>query len=191
MSAHFVEVTVDLILDKSIQTCLKLFFRGEMSDITRVRYLLAEAVECLDNKSPQTSSGIRGAQSGRFTRFQGQSSSIPGPSSGIRGAQSGQFTRVQGQSSSIPGPSTSALVERNCLFNFTKRNKACSSGGIRKSKKKRLDMWTHDFVCLEKTNQAKTPTAIERATLTTMGECEYQQQVQFQFFFHLFFRSGS
>ena len=31
-------------------------------------------------------------------------------------------------------------------------------------------MWNHDFVCLAKISREKTPTSMERATLTSLGE---------------------
>ena len=39
-------------------------------------------------------------------------------------------------------------------------------------RKKRLEkaMWSHEFVCLAKADHEKTPTVMERATLTTLGE---------------------
>ena len=62
----------------------------------------------------------------------------------------------------------SALAERNCLFNFSKRSGCSSSGGC-KSKKKCLEMWSHGFVCLAKADRERVPTAMERATLTSSG----------------------
>ena len=71
----------------------------------------------------------------------------------------------------IPTTSTnaaSALAERNTLFNFgRKRSTRASTSG--KSKKKRLVTWNHDFVCVARTDQEKTPTALERSKLISAG----------------------
>ena len=120
-----------------------------MAEIRRVRELLAQAVQCLETTS------IAGrSESGRTSCSLGNVLLVP-------------------SSSRVGSPSTtqvsrgSALAERNCLFNFSKRSSGPSG---RKSKKKRLEMWNHDFVCLAKADRDRTPTAMERATLTSLGE---------------------
>ena len=66
-----------------------------------------------------------------------------------------------------------ALAERNCLFYFTDRAKSGAGGSSsRKAKKKRLDVWAHDFICLARADQEKSPTAMERGTLITAGKHE-------------------
>ena len=49
-----------------------------------------------------------------------------------------------------------------------KRNVGKVSGN-QKSNKKRVAMWTHDFVCLAKADQMKTPMAVERSKLISAG----------------------
>ena len=131
-----------------------------MSEISRVREL---AVQCLDGESSsqRTSSAERSEpeRSGRSEpERSGRSVSVAQlPRVGSRCLYTSTSSRI------------SALAERNCLFNFSKRSSSLSSSS-RKTKKKRLEMWNHDFVCLAKTNRKKTPTAMERATLTSLGE---------------------
>ena len=55
---------------------------------------------------------------------------------------------------------TSAVAERNKLFHYK---------GHPKSKKKRLCLWTHDFVCLSKTTDSKAPTSFEAGELLRAG----------------------
>ena len=55
---------------------------------------------------------------------------------------------------------TSAVAERNKLFHYR---------GHPKSKKKRLCLWTHDFVCLSKTTDSKAPTSFEAGELLRAG----------------------
>ena len=126
------------------------------SEISRIRDLFAQAVQCLDRQSSQSSS----AQSDRTARR---------PSRAILPSSS-RFSSPS-QASTSTSSCISALAERNSLFNFTKRS-SCSSSGGRKAKKKRLEkaMWSHEFVCLAKADHEKTPTVMERATLTTLGE---------------------
>ena len=68
------------------------------------------------------------------------------------------------QTSSSQSHTQSMLSERNRLF---KR-----SGGKKESKctkKKRLSMWTHDFVCLANTTCTKPPTSLETGELLRAG----------------------
>ena len=68
---------------------------------------------------------------------------------------------------------TSAVAERNRLFNFgfrrssAKRSKSASS--VPKTKKKRLSTWSHDFVCLWSTSTTKPPSCLEIADLIRAG----------------------
>ncbi len=79
------------------------------------------------------------------------------------------------QAEQRPAPAHSSRAghihsERNNLFNFgTRRPKRPQSSNMPKSKKKKLRMWTHDFVCLANKDQEKTPSPIERGTLMGAG----------------------
>ena len=126
---------------------------GARHDV-RNNALLAQAVQCLDGETTSSSAGRREPIPSRNARVPGPS---PGPPTSAARTPSNSSGRI------------SALAEKNCLFNFSKRSAGSSSGG-RKSKKKRLEMWNHDFVCLAKTSREKTPTSMERATLTSLGE---------------------
>ena len=126
-----------------------------MAEIRRVRELLAQVVQCLDGgTSSQTTSIAARSVSGCTSHSLGNVLLVPSSS------------RV-GSPSTIQASRVSALAERNCLFNFSKTS---SSPSGRKSKKKCLEMWNHDFVCLAKADRDRTPTAMERATLTSLGE---------------------
>ena len=118
-----------------------------MAGVSRVRELLAQAVQCLDNS----------------TATQGNNQTGSGP-------QSVSLT----SRSSLTSSRLSVLAEHNCLFNFGERGKgnAESRGGTRKSKKKRVAMWNHDFICLARVDQERTPTSIERSKLISAGMVE-------------------
>ena len=78
-----------------------------------------------------------------------------------------------------PGHQTLALnaSPRSCLsslFNWKPRNtfvgkRKMQGNGARKSKRKRMQMWTHTFVCLAKTQQDILPDGEERAILQIAG----------------------
>ena len=71
-------------------------------------------------------------------------------------------------SSSSQSRTQSMLSERNRLFNFGFKR----SGGKNESKstkKKRLSMWTHDFVCLANTACTKPPTSLHAGELLRAG----------------------
>lgn len=91
-----------------------------------------------------------------------------------------RYCSQQGYSSSLvhscePGTSTSstaALRERGFLFNIqgsirsgAKRQRAHCKG----SKRKQIAMWSIDFICLPRTGQTKTPSALEIAKLMDAG----------------------
>ena len=131
--------------------------------VSRVRELLAQAVQCLDDSGGTSSqpqaSQPRASQPHSSGDSRGTPRANPGPPS-----TSSRFTTPL---SSRP----SVLAERNFLFNYGgggKRNVGKVNGN-RKSKKKRLTMWTHDFVCLARADQKKTPTAVERSKLISAG----------------------
>ena len=121
-------------------------------NLSRIRDLLAQAVDCLDGSS--SSGGGESNQSRPRT-------TLPGPS----------------YQTSRPGPSHSSsfLSERNGLFNFGGRGmgkrKASDLGLSKRSKKKnKLVTWNHDFVCLAKTDMKCVPTATERSKLLSAGK---------------------
>ena len=127
--------------------------------VSRVRELLAQAVQCLDESGGTSSQ----PQASQLPASQPHSSSDsrgtrtnPGPSS-----TSSRLTTPLSSRSSI-------LAERNFLFNYGGKRNVGKVIGNRKSKK-RVAMWTHDFVCLVKANQMKTPTAVERSKLISAG----------------------
>ena len=73
----------------------------------------------------------------------------------------------------LPLATTSAVAERNRLFNFgfrrssAKRSKSARS--VPKTKKKRLNIWSDDFVCLWSTTTTKPPSCLEIADLIRAG----------------------
>ncbi len=117
------------------------------SNVNRLRDLLSEAVQCLGSagSSPSTSSS-------------------PGTSSQVEQRPAAALVL---SSRARAGHIDS---ERNNLFNFgTRRPKRPKCTNLPKSKKKKLRMWTHDFVCLANKNQKKTPSPLERGVL--IGAC--------------------
>ena len=69
------------------------------------------------------------------------------------------------------------IGERNRLFNFSFWKKVGTGGGksashgvkMQKSKKKRLNLWNHDFICLASTTQSKPPNSFEARELMRGG----------------------
>lgn len=129
-----------------------------------MRELLAQAVQCLDGQpSVAPNASIRSDQ--------GWSQSERSPRDNFSPAVASTSTAIR----SAPTTSSciAALAERNCLFNFTDRGKRGAGGSSsRKAKKKHLDVWPHDFICLARADQEKSPTAMERGTLITAGKHE-------------------
>ena len=79
---------------------------------------------------------------------------------------------------SVPGPSTSritprsrqlssAITERNLLFNYDRKRGGSSKGG--KSKKMKVTFWSHEFICLADNEQARAPSLYERSMLLAAG----------------------
>ena len=75
---------------------------------------------------------------------------------------------------SVPGPSisritprsrqlSSALTERNLLFNNDRKRGGSSKGG--KSKKMKVAFWSHEFICLADNEQVRAPSPYERSML--------------------------
>ena len=132
-----------------------------MSDVSRVKELLAQAVQCLDGQQPQDSSCVRGSGHTGQAPSAAQTSTSPFCSSFP------SRLRTDFEASS----SRAALVERNCLFNFSSSDRKRKGKGVpgSRSKKKTTNMWVHECICLSRTNQDKTPTAMERAALISSG----------------------
>ena len=94
--------------------------------------------------------------------------------SGGRGVQREPAYESAAISTPTSEATTSAVAERNRLFNFGfrrssgKRSKYASS--VPKTKKKRLGTWSHDFVCLWCTTTAtKPPSCLKIADLIRAG----------------------
>ena len=121
------------------------------TEITRARQLLSQAVQVLGGTDERPS----GSQS--------TPSSVT-PTISVTGSPA---------SSAVPSSSraffSSALSERNLLFNFERKrsNRGGNKGG--KSKKCRVSFWSHDFICLADNDQVKTPTGYERSQLLAAG----------------------
>ena len=132
--------------------------------ISRARELLARAVEFLD-------AGNSPSESLPGERISARSSSVEGrPAPGRLPASSSARTpwSARSFSSRTGSRERSALAERSLLFNFGGKKRPSSSGEANR-KKKRLVLWTHEFVCLSDTDQDRTPTASERARLLAAG----------------------
>ena len=131
-----------------------------MSDdhrLQRARDFLLCAVESLGDQSQSCSlEGGRSSSASDLGQIQGE------------GTSGGSRTRG-GTSTGSSGRINSVLGERNRLFNFNIRKKKHFKPPIPKSKKKRLSMWTHDFVCLSKTTVTKPPTSMEAGELLRAG----------------------
>lgn len=73
---------------------------------------------------------------------------------------------IPGTSSPGPRPRGDPFAERNRLFNFGKRKPPKDHT---RSKKKKLSLWTHDFVCLSSTAYEKPPTSFQAGELMQAG----------------------
>ena len=142
----------------------ELYFRemAEPDNVQRLRSLLSQAVDCL-----------------------GSTSNSPGPSfatgSSRSNSESGQGSAVfQADPRRVNAADLRRTAqiqsERNTLFNFgsrrstiTRRDGFLTRKRGPKSKKKKLPMWNHEFVCLASKNQEKTPTSFERSMLIAAG----------------------
>lgn len=114
-------------------------------DISRARELLAQAVQVLSN-SDGTTARARPSPSGD-AQHPARRSLYAGHGSGSR----------------------SIVAERNLLFNFGGKRKLGITSTSNKKKKVALTFWNHEFVCLSDTEQDRTPTAQERASLIASG----------------------
>ena len=112
------------------------------SEVSRARNLLAQAVEVLGGSPAPTSN----------------SHSTPEPSSSLITPRSRQLS--------------SALSERNLLFNYDRKRSGSIKSG--KSKKVKVAFWSHDFVCLADNDQVKAPSPYERSMLLAAGIYSYR-----------------
>ncbi len=156
-------------------------------NVGRVRDLLTRAVECLDGDGqPGSTSGTLGSSALGTSGVSATSQPLPlarrgGSTSGFSGSSA---FGTSGVSASRPLPfarrgdggswQAQAFVERNTLFGYGGRSKRKDTDGGkskrgRETKKKRVALWSHDFICLAQTDQDKTPSAIERSKLFTAG----------------------
>lgn len=71
-----------------------------------------------------------------------------------------------GTSADNTNNNNNVFTERNRLFNFGKRAKTNPKP---KTKRKKLSMWTHDFVCLSSTTCMKAPSSILAGDLMRAG----------------------
>ena len=122
----------------------------------RVRELLAQAVQCLGDSGGTSS--------------QPQASQLPASQPHSSSDSCGTHTNLGPSSTSsrsmmLLSCRPSVLAERNFPFNYGGKRNVAKVSGNRKSKKKRLAMWTHDFVGLVK----KTLTPVERSKLISAG----------------------
>ena len=144
------------------------------SGVCRIRDLLAQAVRCLDNPSEAAAGSVPGRGRGHVLPGSTLSGSTVVQPASNASSLIARSTSSRASSSFGTTSSSSRLIsERNCLFNYgqnsrsMRRGSAAGSGG--KWKRKRVAMWAHDFTCLNKTDQAKTPTAMERCRLISAG----------------------
>lgn len=117
-------------------------------DASQMRQLLSRAVQYLDSPRPQAHSSANSSMSPQTL--------VPAASSSSSSAQ----TLVPAASSSV--------AERNSLFNF--RARPGRKGKGKGKKKMKSSMWCHDFICLARPDQDKTPSPLERSRLATAGE---------------------
>ena len=124
------------------------------TEISRVRQLLSQAVEALG---------------GTYDRSPTPSSATTTPS-------------VTGSAVSAAATNrafvSSALSERNLLFNFDrKRNYRGSSSKGGKSKKSRISFWSHYLVCLADNDQVKTASSFKRSQLLAAGMIKWVELI--------------
>lgn len=152
--------------------------------LERTRELLLRAVQCLDTRegvasSQGTSSGSSTVPAASHARPINLSSFLGGSSSAASSRPT-TVPRIQppGVISSATSVSDTAYSrsafrnERDTLFNI--RSTGC--GGRKKArfskvgaKRKSLSTWSHDFICLARTNQKRTPSVHEIARLVGAG----------------------
>ena len=112
----------------------------------RLRTLLGQAVQCL---SSDGSVNVNSASSN-------SSLSLPGTSCTSTPLGRERVWQREGH------------IERNSLFNYKRKTDRKGKGPSHK--KKRVAKWNHEFICLAKKDQSKTPSAMERSVLITAGD---------------------
>lgn len=122
--------------------------------VERARSFLQRAVESLEEKGASDGSPDRSGTRPRRSEDPGTSTTE------TRGTPSTSL--VKNRQSRI----ANVIGERNRLFHFTGRNPPASRP---KSKRKKVNMWTHDFICLAKTGTAKPPSSLETGELLRAG----------------------
>lgn len=125
----------------AVRSIARLGLSAFMADrVGRARRLLMRAVESLDGPGPSAST-------------QETEDAADQPGARVVDSDSGS-NRL-----------SSVFTERNRLFNFGKKKPRSD----RYSKKKKLSLWTHDFVCLNKTTCEKPPTSMQAGELMRAG----------------------
>ena len=119
----------------------------------RLRTLLGQAVQCL------SSDGSVNVDTGSTLSNTGNSSlSLPGASRTSTPLGREKVWQREG------------YIERNSLFNCKRKTDRKGKGPSHK--RKRVAKWNHEFICLAKKDQSKTPSAMERSVLITAGDTE-------------------
>ena len=146
------------------------------SEISRARELLAQAVEVLggsigstSDSTPSPSGSLRvtsapGAQAAPRSQQEvlgGATTSICASTSGFSG---GSSSRAESRSRTL----STALSERNLLFNYDRKRSVSNRGG--RKKKIKVAVWSHELICLADTEQVKTPSPYERSVLQAAGK---------------------
>ena len=126
--------------------------------INRLRDLLSQAVQCLNN-APGPS--VSHSPSPTVTTTTALTATVPFGFSQPLPAPLG----TSGSSSSCN------ILERNSLFHYTwprtRAGQPCHSKPKKRSKI--ISQWHHDFICLAGKDQVKTPSTSERIKLTHAG----------------------
>lgn len=152
------------------------------SRLETARNLLLRAVESLGGPGTSRTDSSTGGQTTPGGGVPPRGVSRTGPERGHLAdveAPVREESREAIASSSGPPPVRveSVLRERNRLFNFGFRRRETvtgkrprkATGAVEKSKKKKLNMWSHDFVCLASTTAHKPPSSLETADLIRAG----------------------
>ena len=123
--------------------------------ISRARELLAQAVQFLGGSTPQPrDSDPRG----------------PPPSATSVSNRSSLPSSPRSASASVPRSRVStSLAERSCLFNCGKRSNKNGESRAKSTKKRRVALWNHEFVCLSDMDQDRTPSAYDGSRLLAAG----------------------
>ena len=146
--------------------------------VSRLRELLAEAVECLDHRTSNNHRRClailllpsRTQIPADYLRLSAdrhhQTLALLSP--GCTWIPTDHPLRHVAGRMLIPD---SAPIECSCLFNYkrktySRKGKSVCSG----TSKKKLNTWVHDFVCRSRTDQEWTPDPMERTALISAGK---------------------